>query len=481
MKRWRFLLAATLSAITVASVLLVSVAGGSDGPVFRSFEYSGKSLCENIPGASQTTPLGLPGSYQTAISIHFPWTSNRAFAPVAGAMTGDYLAYFNRPTVGGRPPTIRSSLTIQNKLLAYIDGATPGSEIRGHITTISKPAITCALKRAHERGVTVYLVQNGQGVKDPGSSPEGDALEEYFGTRHVYCYEDRGRSGPSWSDLTSCVSSIAKATHHIKNWLFSNTVVGGKTRTYSTWVTSYNLTETSDKQFNDVFIVNGNYELYRASVRSFESFYRQRRSDDFYNIAGRGHHVIASANVEISYSPQKANDYVAMAMALSRIDRYEPGCALKVANLSISGSRRAIIKELLRIRRLGCQVQIAYSESFSGLACRLSEHVELRVAKKPKIHSKMMLYKGRYDGAAGRTFVWGGSHNWTRASLRVRDEVFVAILRLGIYKLYSEYFDDVWASSTPVPPRRCAILTPVRSAVPSSRRSRNLVSAENVP
>jgi phosphatidylserine/phosphatidylglycerophosphate/cardiolipin synthase-like enzyme len=140
-------------------------------------------------------------------------------------------------------------------------------------------------------------------------------------------------------------------------------------------------------------------------------------------------------------------------MALSRIDRYEPGCALKVANLSISGSRRAIIDNLLRIRKLGCRVQIAYSNAHSNAVNRLyTGHVELRVAKRTVIHSKMMLYKGRYDGTPGRTLVWGGSHNWTIPSLRVRDEVFVAISRLGIYKRYSEYFDVVWARSTPFCP-----------------------------
>jgi phosphatidylserine/phosphatidylglycerophosphate/cardiolipin synthase-like enzyme len=247
------------------------------------------------------------------------------------------------------------------------------------------------------------------------------------------------------------VSSVAGATHHIKNWLFSNTMVDDKERTYSTWVTSYNLTHTSNRQFNDVFIVNDNRRLYMAYVRSFRSFYGQRRSDDFYNVAGRGHHVIASANTEISYSPQKANDYVAM--ALSRIDGYEPGCALKVANLSISGSRGAIIEQLLRIKKLGCRVQIAYSNAYSNAVNRLyTGHAELRVSKRTTIHSKMMLYKGRYDGTPGRTFVWGGSHNWTKQSLRVSDEVFVAISRLGIYKNYSWYFGEIWARSTPFCP-----------------------------
>ena len=364
------------------------------------------------------------------------------FAPTANSMVGDYLSYFNIPAEAGR-----SSTTIQKKLLAYINGATDGSEVRGHITRISNGDIADALIAAHKRGVTVYLVQDGGAVKDPGASLEGDRLEEYFGTRHKYCYEDRGESGPSVFDLTSCVSSVqgtinTPTTHHIKNWYFSNTVVNNRTRTYSTWVTSYNLTKTSDKQFNDVFIVNDNEDLYSAYVRSFASFYNQDRSDDFFNVEGRGHHVIASANTEISYSPQKAGDYVAT--ALSRIG-YQQGCKLKVANLSISSYRRSVLKQLVRVSELGCQVQVAYSGANAAAVSRLqAAGIALRVAKGTRIHSKMMLYRGRYDGTPGRTIVWGGSHNWTKGSLRVRDEVFVAISRLGIYKRYRDYFEQIW-------------------------------------
>jgi hypothetical protein len=366
-------------------------------------------------------------------------------------MVGDYLSYFNIPTVDAAGKVVPSH-TIKNKLLAYINGAKAGSEIYGHITTISHSEITNALKAAHNRGVSVYLVHDGRGMRMlPDNYPEGYALEQFFGTHHKWC-----GSGPFVLYNTSCVSSIAEASHHIKNWYFSDTIVDGKRRRYSTWVTSYNLTNTSDKQFNDVFVVNDNYELYAAYTKSFVRFYQQSRSSDFYNVPGRGHHIIPSANTEISYAPQTTspghskyhptNDQVAM--ALSRIDAYEPGCALAVANLAISDTRWAILDELVRIRALGCRVRVAFSSIAGPAYVQLWQAgIEIRYAQKPEIHSKMMLYKGRYDGEPGRTFVWGGSHNWTMGSLRKRDEVFVAISRLGIYLNYKKYFDHIWAVS----------------------------------
>ncbi len=329
--------------------------------------------------------------------------------------------------------------------------------IRGHITRIAKRKITDALILAHLRGVRVYLVQDGAGLDRPGSSPEGDRLHAFFGSRHKYCYL------PPF--VTACVSGIPGGTHHIKNWLFSTTVVDGVVKTSSTWVTSYNLTRTSDQQFNDAFIVNYNRELYMAYRASFQHFYDQQRSNDFYNVAGAGHHIVHSANTVISYAPQSrpreseddpTNDQVAM--ALSRIDGGE-GCALKVAMLTISHKRPAVISELLRVRTLGCRVQVAVSDPTEEAANQLSAGlVELRIGRWPEasgpehsIHSKMALYQGIYDGIGRRRMVWGGSHNWTTGSLRRRDEVFVAVSQPDIYRNYRDYFDVVWAHATPAP------------------------------
>jgi hypothetical protein len=368
-------------------------------------------------------------------------------------MVGNYLAYFNRPYLNAAGEVVRDS-TIQNKLVEYIDGARPGSEIRGHITYLNIAEITDALIKANkERGVAVYLVQY-TGV----DSPEGDRLEDHFGTRHKWCYYESEDDGPDIND--ACVSSRPNATHHIKNWMFSETRVNGTTIRHSSWVTSYNLTYASNGQFEDVFIVNDNQELYEANVESFKHFYGQRRTDDFYNVPGAGHHYIHSARTEISYSPHRrrpgsrveefspATDHVAM--ALSRIDAYEPGCTLRVATHSISPERQYILDELLRIKDLGCRVQVAYGKSYSLAALGLiAGGLEVHYAADPMLHSKMMVYTGRYDGQSGRKLVWGGSHNWNEVCLLRNDEVFVSISHPEIFRRYNEYFNVIWARSNP--------------------------------
>jgi phosphatidylserine/phosphatidylglycerophosphate/cardiolipin synthase-like enzyme len=399
--------------------------------------------------------------------------SARAEVSVFTPMVGNYFAYFNRPYLNPSSGLVVPDNTIYNKLLAYVNGATPGSEIRGHITYLEpiygdKKDIVDALIKANRRGVAVYLVQfgkelNDQRVEDPEDEEktEGERLEDYFGTRHKWCYEDGGPVGPDDEDVNrACVSSRPRATHHIKNWMFSETVVDDTTIRHSSWVTSYNLTPASNRQFEDVFIVNDNQELYEANVESFKHFYGQRRTDDFYNVPGAGHHYIHSARTEISYSPHRrrpgsrveeyspATDHVAM--ALSRIDLYEPDCTLRVAAHSISPQRQYILDQLVRIRDLGCRVQVAYGKSYDLAAVYLiNRGIEVHYAADPMLHSKMMVYAGRYDGKPGRKMVWGGSHNWNEVCLLRNDEVFVAISHPEIFRRYNDYFNVIWSRTNP--------------------------------
>lgn len=353
-------------------------------------------------------------------------------------MVGTYRAYFSLPKPGA------TDYAIVEKLAEYIGGTPKGATIRGHITTLSRPIVTDALIAAQKRGVTVYIVQNGN------PTPESQRLAAALGQNHVVC-------GDAALDVTSCVSTLPGATHHLKDWMFSSTTVGGTAHQHVTWVTSQNLTVSTSRMFNDAFVVLDNEDFYDAHVASFASFFNQERTDDFYNVKGRGHHVIPSANAEMSFAPQTtskghtsyhaSNDHVAE--ALSRVQVAEPGCFLKVAALSLFRSRSALIDEFLRIRALGCTVQIAFTDGNAGAFDRLNGQVELRNAKDPGIHSKMMVYRGNYDGAPGRSMVWGGSHNFSMGSLRQRDEIFVAVSRHALADAYVDYFDAVWKTTQP--------------------------------
>jgi hypothetical protein len=79
--------------------------------------------------------LGMRHKLLTAVrySLFLASVAMCAGAPSREAVAGEYLAYFNRPS--SSPDS-----TIRTLLLAYINGAQPGSQIFGHITTDRPPA-----------------------------------------------------------------------------------------------------------------------------------------------------------------------------------------------------------------------------------------------------------------------------------------------------------------------------------------------------
>jgi phosphatidylserine/phosphatidylglycerophosphate/cardiolipin synthase-like enzyme len=372
------------------------------------------------------------------------------FSTPESEMVGRFSTLFNEPAEA--PGFI--SFTIPERLIQFIDGSSAGSEIRAHITSLSNAAITDALIGAAERGVAVQVVSNGN------PTPELERLAAGLGNSFVSC------AGTDPVN-TACVSNLPGGTHHLKAFFFSKVETDIGPVEWITVVSSLNLTQTSARQFNDALIVAENKEVYDAFVTSYEDFFEQRKSGDYFNVPGRGHHYIASANYEITYSPQTSspghteyhlsNDPVAL--ALSRIDAFEPGCALKIANLNLSNSRSAIVDQLLRIKELGCTVEFAFTGIEANAFARLDGKIDMRRmnVERPgtnlntSVHNKMMLYRGPYDGAKERAIVWTGSHNWTMGSLRQRDEVLVAVARRSVHDAYDKHFETIWKHATTTP------------------------------
>jgi hypothetical protein len=112
---------------------------------------------------------------------------------------------------------------------------------------------------------------------------------------------------------------------------------------------------------------------------------------------------------------------------------------------SIGTDRGYVLDEVKRIKQLGCRVQVIYSKTRGGADVVLLEGgVDVRRAYAPRVHSKVMMYTGHYNGWSGQKLVWGGSHNWGLVELRQNDEVFVQLSHPGIFEHYNQYFDAIW-------------------------------------
>jgi phosphatidylserine/phosphatidylglycerophosphate/cardiolipin synthase-like enzyme len=363
--------------------------------------------------------------------------------PPEVTLVGRWQSYFNEPG----PANGYTDSTLRDRLVAYISGAVPGSEIRAHVTTLSGAAsmrvVVDALIAAHDRGVVISMVHNG----DSFFFPE---LERRLGGRYVHC------GTPEVENNTACLSSVDDGTHHMKNWYFSHVDLGSNVYEHLVVATSYNITVTQSQQFNDMLAVSGNQELYDAHVAVFDDYLHQRKTDDRHGEPGGRIFVPSAATYTAEFSPQKAGDMIAD--ALERISQYEEGCALRVATLNLT--RSAIIGQLVRIAELGCEVRVvtgtklsADNQSRLNAAGIQTRNVDIvHGGGHTSLHNKMMVYNGFYDTPVGahrkddRVWVWTGSQNFTARPLRFRDDVFVGISRLGVYNNYAAHFETIWAA-----------------------------------
>ncbi|AWV90189.1 phospholipase D-like domain-containing protein [Bradymonas sediminis] len=387
------------------------------------------------PPGDITSPEEDAGSDSDAVEVE----------PEDVAPLGRWQSYFNTPTAANG----YEDQTLRDRLVLYLNGAVAGSEVRAHITELSsanalRPVVD-ALVNAHDRGVSIWMVHNG----DANHFPE---LAARLGPRYVHC------GTPQAANNTACLSNVDNGTHHMKNWYFSHTKVGDDDYRYMVIATSYNITVTQSRFFNDMLVVSGNQALYEAHVEVYEDYLQQRKTDDRYTQPHGKIFVPTAATYSAEFSPQKNGDMVADALA--RITQYEPGCTLGVGTLNLT--RSAIFNQLERIKALGCQVRVV-----TGTALSDEKKARLDAAGIPhrqinrtrnghtvSLHSKMMVYRGYYDTPVaqhpnhGRGWVWTGSQNFTFTPLKYRDDVFVGISRGGVTNNYSDYFEVMWANGT---------------------------------
>lgn len=254
------------------------------------------------------------------------------------------------------------------------------------------------------------------------------------------------------------MSNVDNGTHHMKNWYFSHTKVGSNDYKNMVIASSYNITVTQSRYFNDMLVVSGNQALYDAHVEVYEDYLQQRKTDDRYNQPRGKISIPTAATYTAKFSPQKSGDMVADALA--RVTQYEEGCTLGVGTLNMT--RSTLYTQLERIKGLGCEVRV-----ITGTALPDDKRARLDAAGIPhrqikttrnghpvSLHSKMMVYRGYYDTPIAqhpkenRGWVWTGSQNFTFTPLKFRDDVFVGISRGGVTTNYSDYFEVMWANGT---------------------------------
>lgn len=396
--------------------------------------------------------------YHTAL-ILIILTSIIFARPVAAGPVSDLGNGVTEETVFNDPyvdTTNWDDYAIHKRLIALIGSTREPARINMAIHSLTMPPVTDALIAAAKRGVTVRVVMSGQAA----GWPEANRLRVALGSNYKAC--DAPGSTSAADRVQACISGRDSSIMHSKFATFSKVVDGGTTKTNVVAVTSANMTWSQADAYNNLVLVAGDSTTYGAYNAVFDDMFNNRRNNN-YQASPHGY-ATSSAAKSTSYFQPRADSSGGMSTEHGTDSVADHlgyltggnGCSVKAAQALITDSRPGITAQLLRIKKAGCQVRVAYSQIGATAAatlqqagivlCRVRDgHSNSNVVT--TIHSKYYIVHGTYAGSTNASRVFTGSHNWTLSALRANDEVILKLWDAGIVNEFNKNFDKIWARS----------------------------------
>lgn len=330
--------------------------------------------------------------------------------------------------------------TILNHLVRLIDDTDKGESIDIAIHSITANPVAKAIINAHEKGVKVRVVHNGEDFESGDDSPK--KLKNALGSAHRWCGDvatGGGRGGGKGGG--GCISSHDSSLMHSKLVLFSKTKDStGAPRENVVWFGSANMTwATGAKSYNNTTTVYGDKTLYtRFRTKYFERLWLGHplpRNDLFDQDSGRGYFTSAASGITVFASPEQDSDLV-----LARLKRIAPDdeCEIDIAQSMIFDSRMEVVNEVVRLKKAGCKVRVT--------ANNLQDQPKAAFAaakipvKKNRTHDKIFLVDAKV-GDKRQKLVFTGSHNWTQSANSVNDELLVKIANPAVYSSFKKHLD----------------------------------------
>ncbi len=346
-------------------------------------------------------------------------------------------------------PTAYASKTdysIHEAIVKMVDETPAGATITHLTWNITYTRFADALIRAHKRGVTVYVAQNGD-----KSSTQMDRVRTTIGSGRWHICRTTSAAGV----VEGCLSTRVNSYMHAKALTFSKT----GSRKYVVVDGTTNMTNHGYEN-NDMVVTAGDYALYDA-YRDWHADAFHLRKNDNYLKSTNGTRNSPGASAKVYFSPQAdssggvRNEASTDIMVLT-LKRLTPttGCSVKFMERYVD-NRPQVIAELVRVKRGGCYVKVisdtitqAHIDTLveAGIPVRKTERTTT-FGFNTLIHHKNFVMEGTIDGVAGQRLVATGSQNVTWSSHRFADESFMVLRHGPTVDTYERTFDRVDAKS----------------------------------
>lgn len=402
-----------------------------------------------------------------ALGLMLPLMALVAVAGTTGTASAAPMKFDPRPGQTFNNPYGGSAAAhrIVTRLVRSINSVKAGHKIRIATWNYRSPAITRALIRAHNRGVSVRVIMD-YGNWNP------DIPNALAARTHRALKQGNNKVRPKMTSWLRRCKGSCRGPHgiaHTKFYTFDkvhhtkNVVMFG----------SANATELAARiQWNDVYTVTKKRNKYREFIRVFnqmkkdhavkQGYLHYHHDDvdlDFYPYTGAGTNgdpVLKTLNrVRCSGATNGINGHT----------------KIRIAQTATYGQRGlAIAHRLAQMHQRGCNIRLVYA-MFGRQVLRVLRH-EAGATPVPLthlaydadcngiydryLHMKSMTIQGNYNGNHHARVTFNGSANWTPVSL-ASDEIAGTVRRTQTTRAYANWIDYLF---THVPaawvPNHCA-------------------------
>lgn len=345
-------------------------------------------------------------------------------------------------TAGGAEP----DLAIEDRLVAFLQAAVPGSRVRAAFAYLDQPRLAEALIDADRRGVDVRLVLDERNQELAAGAWQWNtavaALMDALGPdRLVVC---GGADSPP--DGGGCV---ARDKQHNAFLLLSETCDGSTSIVLQT--SAY---PTKGQLFDrdNLVVVRRDDALFAAYDQYWRDLAHQRADDTYYRIADgeRGTRLFLYPRGPSGERERDPSTDTVWVLLHDNVD-CAGGTRLRLAMSYWSAGRDYLVTELARLAAAGCDVRVVANPDTTDpavLAALRDAFDADHLALLPGVHHKYLLLDGRYAGEPAQ-LVWTGTQDFTLSALRANDEV---ILRLSGAAWHDRFLADWTAMVTAAAP-----------------------------
>ena len=324
--------------------------------------------------------------------------------------------------------------SINNKVLKAIRHTKRGSKIRIMTWNFNSWAFVRALRKAHERGVSVRIIMARSLAHEQRRNGPYRTLKRALKKQH------RKQEMRSWFRVCKGSCRGRGGAMHAKMFLFSKT--GKQPRVVMS--STGNLTGSAGKnQYNDMYTIRGSRKAYKRSIQVFNQAARDRPAPPV---------TYRTGPVMGWFQPRHGRKDLVMQMLKKVRCKGARGAgingrtSIRIAQDVMLGKRGIrIAKKLRGLHKHGCNIRLVYSQ-LGGRIWQITKNIPRNhlVADRDGdgaydiyLHMKAMAISGNYDGKRNTRIVYQGSENWSPLAA-MSDEQGLIIQRDGVEKAYGK-------------------------------------------